>query len=415
MALQMRWMGEDALDRLAQARVHCYGTGLKDLQRFQEWIRFDGRARPGDFLLAQRDGADVGTATSMSMHLWARGGRVPCQGVAWVGTVRTHRRRARGSERGIASQIMDEVLHIGRERGDVISALMPFRASFYEHFGYGVVERRCTWTVPLTVLPTGDFDGLEVFAPDAGEAPAVRGALAACHQRCVEAGQCAIERTEAGWQLFYKRCEDGFLVVDRDSDGLVRGYIAFTRALENGRETINVTDCVYQDLPALRRQLCFMESLRDQYAVASLTLPVDLPLNWMLREPQIPHRPVSHPTAESRLFTRMQVRILDHERFVSAVHFPPDRRAKVIVSVRETEGRESRFELDYADGRASVAPSSASTEFGCDDRIWAAVACGALTATEAARLGLAEAANEQALRALDVFAIGPAAFSNEGF
>ena len=36
---------------------------------------------------------------------------------------------------------------------------MPFRASFYEHFGYGLAELRHEWTVPLSIFPTGDFAG----------------------------------------------------------------------------------------------------------------------------------------------------------------------------------------------------------------------------------------------------------------
>ena len=40
------------------------------------------------------------------------------------------------------------VTYIRASAEQVISALMPFRGSFYEHFGYGIAECRCTWTVP---------------------------------------------------------------------------------------------------------------------------------------------------------------------------------------------------------------------------------------------------------------------------
>src|SRR5439155_1335951 len=127
------------------------GGASKDLPSFQEGIRFDQRPAPGDFLLAEQDGYPVGTATSLSMSMWIRGGRVPCQGVGWVGTIKTHRRGSRGAGGGVASQVMHEVLHRAREREQVVSALGPFRGSFYEHFGYGNVERHCSWTVPLAV------------------------------------------------------------------------------------------------------------------------------------------------------------------------------------------------------------------------------------------------------------------------
>ena len=79
-------------------------------------------AQAGDYLLAESDGQAVGTATSLSMSMWIRGGCVPCQGVAWVGTIKTHRRGARVPGGGIASQIMRETIRLGRERGQVVSA-----------------------------------------------------------------------------------------------------------------------------------------------------------------------------------------------------------------------------------------------------------------------------------------------------
>src|SRR5205085_9701224 len=132
------------------------------------------------------------TATALSLTCWVRGSPLPCQGVAWVGTVRTRRRAGgEGGEGGIASRLMHETLRKARERGQVLSALMPFRASFYEHFGYGVVERRCDWTIPLSLLPTGEYDGFRFGGPDD------RPAVAACHQRAVERGQCDMERDAA--------------------------------------------------------------------------------------------------------------------------------------------------------------------------------------------------------------------------
>src|SRR6185503_13598429 len=104
----------------------------------------------GDYLLADRDGEAVGTTTALSMTIWVRGAALPCQGVAYVGTIKTHRRGGANGEKGVATQLMFETLRRARERREVVSALMPFRASFYEHFGYGLIERRHEWLVPLT-------------------------------------------------------------------------------------------------------------------------------------------------------------------------------------------------------------------------------------------------------------------------
>src|SRR5688572_4175204 len=132
MSLQLRWVNDDERDLVAETRLRCYASGTKNLDRYREMIRTDGRPKAGDFLLAERDGEAIGTTTSLSMTMWVRGAALPCQGVAWVGTIRTARRQTTGDGRGagVASQLMHETVRKGRQREQVVSALMPFRASF---------------------------------------------------------------------------------------------------------------------------------------------------------------------------------------------------------------------------------------------------------------------------------------------
>jgi predicted acetyltransferase len=373
-------------------------------------IREDPRGRAGDFLLAERDGEPVGTATSHSMTMWARGGPVPCQGVAWVGTIKTHRRRTKDAD-GVATQLMRETLRIARERGEAVSALMPFRASFYEHFGYGLVERRCEWTVPLSILPHGDFEGIGFYREQ--DFPE----LVRFRQRTVERGQCDIERPQDVWRYWLKlRSESGFVVVDRSgAGGAIHGYLHFEHQQAGTKDVLRVMQMSYEDPPALRRQLHFLASLRDQYLSAAMILPASLPLNRLLREPQLPHRNVNHAHAEARQDTRMQVRVLDHRRFLEAMRLPQHYHGKVVVSVRESEGHESRFAIEFAEGHAAVSVSSAAAEFTCPDHVWAAVACGDLRAAEAVQLGLASAESSEAASVLDALGDGPRPFSQEYF
>jgi predicted acetyltransferase len=389
--------------------MFCYAPSTKDLPRYADGIRADRRAAPGDFLLAKQDGLPVGTATSHSFSMWIRGGRVPCQGVGYVGTLKTHRRGSRSAGGGVASRIMRETLRKAREREEVVSALMPFRGSFYEHFGYGFVERRCTWTLPLSTLPTGEFDGIGFYRAEDAQA------LAACRQRIVETGQCNIERSPAGWDWFMRSAEDGLLVVDRAASGTIRGYLAFQHLHQNGTDTVKLTESGYADLEGLRRQLHFLASLRDQYSFATLTLPADLPLNWLLRERQIPHRLVNHAVPEVRPFVRMQLRVLDHRRLIESMHLPIECRGKAAVAVQEAEGDVSRFTIDISDGRASVRPTGDDGGFACPASVWPAVITGDLPATQAMRLGLATVDDPGTAKLLDVFAQGPVPFCSEYF
>ncbi len=408
MGLELRWAGDGELDRVAETRLLCYGAAEKDRERYLERLRNDPRGKAGDYLLAEMDGRSVGTATSFSLRMWVRGTAIPCQGVAWVGAIKTMRRRGGDSSQGVASAVMREMLRMARERGDVVTALMPFRASFYEHFGYGTVERRNDWTVPLSILPTGDFSGIRFYEP------ADFTARAECLRRVNRAGQCDPERSDAYWHALTKAAEEGLSVVDRPAaNGPVHGSMYLVHQHVNGKDVLRVAETIYEDAAALQRQLYFLASLRDQYASVQMVLPADLRLNWWLKESQLEHRPVNHATASVKPQTRMQVRVLDHKKFLESLHLPPDIKGAATVEVQECDGAPARFRVEINGGRAEVEPTHATPDFACPDRVWAAVACGDLSASEAVRLKLGRGNGERNL--LDFLARGPAPFSNEYF
>jgi len=363
----------------------------------------DERIVSDDLLLAHVDGEAVATATSYSMNTWVRGARLPCQGVAYVGTIKTRRRSG-----GLASAVMAETLKKARERGQVLSALMPFRASFYEHFGYGLVERRAHWTVPLSVLPTGRAEGFE-FVTD------VDPAMKACRQRMVEAGQCDFERSPGSWKVFGMNAREGFVVADRAKDGTVRSWWNWAQQKKNDKDVLHFYDQAFDSMESLQRALCFFATLKDQFWAASLTLQADFPLNRLLKEPQVPHRFVNHETAEVRSFTMMQVRVLDHVRLIGSVHLPTEVRGRATVAIAETEGAVTMLRIDVEGGRATARVTGEAPDVECTDRTWAGVVLGDLPASRAAGMGLVKVNSPGALGVLDAFAAGVAPFSNEYF
>ena len=420
MSITLRWLGssEEELDRVATTRMRCYAHAARDIERFREGIRADPRARGGDFLLAEESGVGVGTCTSMPLTMWMRGAALPCQGVAYVGTIKTHRRgSSRASGAGIATRLMHETLRVARERGQVLSALMPFRASFYEHFGYGLVERRADWTLPLSVLPSGAFDGVRFFEP--ADLPDLR----RCRQRVAERGQCDVERSPAMWDLFISKSSDGFLIVDRPlTDGEVSGWALLRHQTEHTRDILRVSEIGYEDSAGLLRLLHFLASLRDQYSAAMVTLPADLQLNRILKEGQLPHRPVNHAIASAELQVRLQVRILDSKKLIESLHLPSGRNGAVQVSVNECDegaaraSQVNRFRVEISDGRGEVRLGAAANApaFECADTTWAAVVSGDLSASAALSLRLASG-DAGGAAVLDAFSAGPAPWCIEYF
>jgi predicted acetyltransferase len=412
-SISLRWVDESEHDRVGEARLYCYGSKSEDLEKFQKSLRDNVRVKSGDCLLAERGGRVVGTATSMSMRMWIRGGAVPCQGVAWVGTVKTARRGSSAAhDPGIATRIMHETIRKARDRGEVVSALMPFRGSFYEHFGYGIMERRCAWTAPIHIFPHGAFAGIRFFEP--ADLPK----LMACRQRIAQSGQCDIERDAETWAFHQQYAGDEMWAVDRpDDSGPVHGWMKLEHVHESdGSDTMRVIESGYESIDALKRQLSFLGSLRDQYSRASITLPADLQLNRLLREPQITHRDNrNHPTPEVRPYTRMQLRVLDHKRLIEAMKHPQDVSGRVGVAIHETEGHRSQLWIEIDRGRATVASTEGNAHLECRDTTWAAIVTGDLSASDAVRWGLAQGSDAEAISLLDVFSRGPLPFTHEYF
>jgi len=411
MPLSMRWVGEADYDLLARTRLLCYAGAMRELPVYREKITADARAKAGDFLIAERDGVAVGTLTSLSMELWARGAQFPCQGVAYVGTIKSHRRGGSSKgEKGIASQLMHECLNKARERGEVVSALMPFRASFYEHFGYGLAEQRSEWTVPLAIMPHGDFSSIR-FATEKD----YRG-IEACRRRQCERGQCDIETSPAGWASRHKNEENGLVIVDQpQKNGPIVGWMYFVDESKDGKRFIRVVEHAADDHEAFVRQLRFLGSLRDQYSAAIIILPGDLPLNRILREDQIPHRLVEHGVASVKPYTRMQIRVIDHKRWIEAMKLPASISGKATIAVRECEDSDSKFRIDLSGGKASVASSDASADFELSDVNWASISSGDISGSRAAQLGIIQVNNASALPILDAFSAGPVPFCREYF
>jgi predicted N-acetyltransferase YhbS len=107
-------------------------------------------------LVAEEDGVAVADVSAVRMRQNVRGAVYPMAGVAGLATLPLARRK------GYARALMTEVLGQMRDAGDVVSALYPFRPSFYERFGYvGLPRTRTAAFAPadLAGLLRTDLDG----------------------------------------------------------------------------------------------------------------------------------------------------------------------------------------------------------------------------------------------------------------
>jgi predicted acetyltransferase len=411
MSLMLKWVEPDAYDRVAQTRMRCYSAVGSNLERYRTGLLNDRRNRPGDFLLASRDGVDVGTLASLSLHIHMRGGRIPCQGIAYVGTIKTHRRGGSDSEKGVASQMMSAALDLARQRGQAVSALMPFRASFYEHFGYGNAEQRVEWTIPISIIPRGEFAGYRFF--EQSDRPA-------CTQtRLVEArqGQCDIETSPEATDFWIDNYwNDGMPFVDQPTPGgPIEAYAMLLEDRGDKVATAVVEDWSCTSSASFGRMLHLLASLRDQYSFARITLPRDWPVNRMLKESQIPHRQVDHPVPTARPFTRMQIRIIDHKAALEAMKLSDHCNGRCVVAIKETEGHTSTIQVEVEKGHVRVGPATQAADVHVSDVMWASLVSGDTPASQLHRWERIKSTSASSIALLDAFSVGPAPFCQEYF
>ncbi|MFE9691566.1 enhanced intracellular survival protein Eis [Micromonospora sp. NPDC005806] len=238
------------------------------IEEFREYLPYNAGNRT---LVVEEGGTTTATASAIPMRQNLRGAVLPMAGVAGVATHPLARRR--GHVRNLLHQLLDEM----REDGHALTALYPFRASFYERFGYVGLPRRRT----------------AAFSP-ADLAPLLRAELP---------GEVVWERVGVGydtWRGYIERClheRHGFALFpdfraigqrDRDDrwlltavrDGETVGAVTY-RIDDHGGELI-ADDLLVSDPYARASLLQFFARHVDQVDRISVRLPADeLPELWL--------------------------------------------------------------------------------------------------------------------------------------
>lgn len=107
-------------------------------------------------LVAEAQGEPVADASAIPMRQNVRGVIYPMAGIAGVATL-PHARR-----RGYATSLLTELLGMMRDSGHAVSALYPFRQSFYARFGFVGLPKSKSVTFPVSNLArllTADLPG----------------------------------------------------------------------------------------------------------------------------------------------------------------------------------------------------------------------------------------------------------------
>ncbi|MFF0149797.1 enhanced intracellular survival protein Eis [Micromonospora sp. NPDC005203] len=237
-------------------------------EEFRDYLPYNQGNRT---LVAEEGGITLAAVSSIPMRQNLRGAVLPMAGVAGVATHPLARRQ--GHVRVLLHQLLDEV----RDEGHSLSALYPFRPSFYARFGYvGLPKARRATFAPahLGSLLRVDLPGEVGWERVAAGYPAWR----AFTERCL--------RERHGFALFPDYRADGMR--DRDEywlltarvDGEVTGAVTY-RIDEHGG-TLHGNELLVSDPLARVLLLQFFARHVDQVERVTVQVPPDeLPELWL--------------------------------------------------------------------------------------------------------------------------------------
>lgn len=260
-------VADGARTRTLRPATHADISALADLWAYA----FPGERTPSERARALREGGVYGGIESSwvveeegrlaaafrtyPLRCWVHGRCEPTMGLAAVAVVPEFRRR------GLGRWACEQALRIGRERGDTMSLLFPFRVSFYENLGYALAGELHRYRFAPSDLALSDgWQRVERVTGDAQKE------VREVYGRVARQGSGLLERNGRMWRF---QRENGLsTLIFRGSDGAPRGYAVIkpARATTGSTEwTLRVRELLAEDDEAHEALLGWISAQRDQW------------------------------------------------------------------------------------------------------------------------------------------------------
>src|SRR5688572_17472339 len=153
----------DEIDDVARLTAHSFPAPDRDLAYWEDFLTHGAHGGLESLWVAEEGGRLVGSCQLLWLRQWISGVAMPVMGLGAVAIAPTHRKR------GLATRMLISGFDHARERGDVATALFPFRAAFYLGLGYGLAGEAHQYQVPPSQLPDDREERMRVQLVD-GEA-----------------------------------------------------------------------------------------------------------------------------------------------------------------------------------------------------------------------------------------------------
>jgi predicted acetyltransferase len=338
--------------------------------------------------LAERDNRVVGAfrAYSLTQHMHGTAWRM--LGLAAVAVDETARRG------GLGRDLCVHAIRIGRERGDVLSVLYPFRPDFYHSLGWGYVgEMYAHRFRPESLAARATIAAVRRATADD------IAAIGACYARVARDSNGLITRTTRIWRSHLEG--DGTHVYVTGTRGIT-GYVIvrYGRAHSPDRRPLHVREIVAEDQHSYDALVAWIASQRDSWRIVQYDASRDERFDLRLVEP----RPPGFRTARylwtpvARVIRGPMLRVLDVQAALEQrAQWRSGTPVRFTLSVSDDLVPENRgpFLVDFNGDRVAVERGS-TTGFAlrCTAPLFAQIFAGELTVAEGMSLGGAEATGD---------------------
>ena len=190
-------------------------------------------------------------------------------------------------QKGVAAELMQHALRAALDRGDVASALYPFRNRFYQKLGYGLAGIALQYLVPPSTLPPSEERQRVVLLLEEAQ----RTEALALYTQWIRTQTGHIERNPIVWERS-SSAQDTALVGYRDANNALQGYalVAYRADLPIEERYLEVNEMIWMNEQARRGIFGWLSSLGDQWQRIMLRGLPSHHLTEIILEPRLPHR-----------------------------------------------------------------------------------------------------------------------------
>lgn len=270
----------DEIDEIAVVVTHSFPGPSRGKVWWRDFLAHGPHGGPETIWVAEEDGQIVGCCLLLSLTQWIAGAGIPVMGLGVVATLPTHRRR------GLAGRMIGSGFRQARERGDLGSALYPFRIGYYGGLGYGLAGEAHQYIVPPASLPDAPEERRRVRLV---RTPEDRAMVRAVYARGIRLQTGQVERTDHAWS-YVTEGDDRSTVLYVSGSGEPEGYaiVRYRADLPVAERFLEVEERMWLSIPARDGIYAWLSSIGDQWPNVAYRAHPDERFGERIAEPRLP-------------------------------------------------------------------------------------------------------------------------------